>query len=71
MEKLTVDPLTQAAEDYFRLNKDIGKMIKEGLQPSETILLRRMELDKWLTDNTDFWKSNFGYERGKDVRQMG
>lgn len=57
------DPVLARAYEFARIRRRIKVFRRNGLEVKPEFVSRALELDRWLTDNTTWWKSNYGYTK--------
>lgn len=60
-----IDPATQRRNRFARIKRQLFVMERQGVTPPPELLQEQITLDQWLTNNTQWWVSNFGLKRGQ------
>lgn len=61
------NPITTAQEQFTKLRRQVRAFERSHTPVDVTVYQNLYGLDAYLTDHTDFWVSNYGYEKGSGV----
>jgi len=67
MEKERRSQIEINAERFKKIRRKLSAMGRIGEQPEPELIREFVNLDDWLTKNTIFWRSHFGFKKEEEI----
>ena len=67
MERERRNQINIQAERFKKIRRKLSAMGRVGEQPKPELTKEFVSLDEWLTQNTPFWRSHFGFKRDEEI----